>query len=295
MWKPSGGKLRALTFAPDGQTVATIGGESRFVILRDPLTGDPKKSFGATYTPPVAAVVFAPDGKYLAWVDRSGGVCVWAADPPGTAPAAVLSTTHSTSKMLAFDPTGDRLVTAGNLSVEWWNHPAETAAPRKPTGTERRQSRGAARAIAYTPDGELFLVGGRELEIWKPDLATPVGFVPLQRGEVRTMVASPDSSRVACVVKNTVRVCRLADRKWEATLHTGREMIYAAAFTPDGRSILTAGADGSVRFWDTTTWREARRFDWGIGKIHLAAFAPDGLTCAAAGEKGGVVVWDVDG
>ena len=69
---------------------------------------------------------------------------------------------------------------------------------------------------------------------------------------------------------------------------------FALAFSRDGRMLLTAGADGAVRFWDVGTWQEANRFDWGIGKIHLVAFAPDGLTCAATGENGQVVVWDVD-
>lgn len=290
-WKPGGGKLRVMAFSPDGKTMATVGGTSRFVVLRDPLTGEAKATFEG-HESPVIALAFSPDGAHVASL-AVGRVLVWAADKPESV-VAVLGPTHA-GRLLTFDPSGDRVVVTGNVCVEWWEHPARPAdAPRPPT-VESRVWGQHAHAIAFTPDGELFLVGSRELEIRKPDLTTPVGFVPLQRGEVRTMAVSPDGSRVACVVKNTVRVCRLADRKWEATLHTGREMIYAAAFTPDGQSVLTAGADGSVRFWDAATWRESRRFDWNIGKIHLAAFAPDGLTCAAAGEKGGVVVWDVDG
>jgi WD40 repeat protein len=69
----------------------------------------------------------------------------------------------------------------------------------------------------------------------------------------------------------------------------------ALAFSPDGRVLATAGADGRVVFWDPSTGERAQVFEWGIGPLHALSFAPDGLTCAAGGANGRVVLWDVDG
>jgi RNA polymerase sigma factor (sigma-70 family) len=39
--------------------------------------------------------------------------------------------------------------------------------------------------------------------------------------------------------------------------------VFFAAYTPDGKALVTAGRDGTVRLWDLATAREIRRFDWG--------------------------------
>jgi WD40 repeat protein len=68
----------------------------------------------------------------------------------------------------------------------------------------------------------------------------------------------------------------------------------AAAFSPDGRLLLTAGKEGLIHVWDNATYSRRTTFDWRIGDIHGVAFAADGLTAAAAGNET-VLLWDVDG
>jgi WD40 repeat protein len=41
------------------------------------------------------------------------------------------------------------------------------------------------------------------------------------------------------------------------------DAVYFAAYTPDGKALVTAGKDRTVRLWDLATGREIRRFDWG--------------------------------
>jgi WD40 repeat protein len=65
-------------------------------------------------------------------------------------------------------------------------------------------------------------------------------------------------------------------------------------FTPDGRFLLLARNDKTVRVWNTQTWREQAAFDWDIGAIVSVAVAPDGMRAAAGGDKGKIVVWDLD-
>ncbi len=41
------------------------------------------------------------------------------------------------------------------------------------------------------------------------------------------------------------------------------DAVLAAAYTPDGKQLLTAGRDRTVRLWELATGKETRRFAWG--------------------------------
>jgi RNA polymerase sigma factor (sigma-70 family) len=41
------------------------------------------------------------------------------------------------------------------------------------------------------------------------------------------------------------------------------DVVSFAAYMPDGRELMTAGRDKTVRLWDLATGKEIRRFDWG--------------------------------
>ena len=293
-WKAHSGKIHAMAFSPDGRTLATAGGTSRFVLLWDVLSGEQIAKLDG-HSAGVSAVEFSPDGQHLATLERGGNVLVWPTDAP-TRPVATLDSDKRYLRVLAFAPDGERLVGAGDLDVVWWDNPTQPlSTPRPQAGREGREMRSRVNCIRYMPDGSRFLIGSNDLEIWNLDLNTPFAFIrPTRHTGVHAMTVSPDGSRVAFTLKNGVPVYRLADRSRETTLHWGKKVVHAVAFSRDGRSLFTAGADGNVRVWDAATWQETRRFDWGIGNVRQVAFAPDGLTCAAGGQGGQVVIWDMD-
>jgi WD40 repeat protein len=68
----------------------------------------------------------------------------------------------------------------------------------------------------------------------------------------------------------------------------------AAAFAPDGRLLAAGRNDGTLRFYETASWRECAALDGSVGPVLDVAFAPDGMRAAAAGRKGKIVVWDID-
>ena len=62
----------------------------------------------------------------------------------------------------------------------------------------------------------------------------------------------------------------------------------------DGRRLVTASHDETVRVWDVAARNEVKVYDWKIGLVSALAIAPDGLTCAAGGTRGRIVVWDAE-
>jgi WD40 repeat protein len=67
-----------------------------------------------------------------------------------------------------------------------------------------------------------------------------------------------------------------------------------AAFHPSGRYLLLADNTSSIIAFDTTTWNEARKWNWNAGSLHAVAVSSDGTLAAAGGLRGAVVVWDWD-
>jgi RNA polymerase sigma factor (sigma-70 family) len=73
------------------------------------------------------------------------------------------------------------------------------------------------------------------------------------------------------------------------------DLIKAAAYSPDGTLLATAGQDGAVRLWDPATGKELAEFrDPDLGDIRCISFSADGKMLASAHRYGNLIhVWDV--
>ena len=64
--------------------------------------------------------------------------------------------------------------------------------------------------------------------------------------------------------------------------------------SPDDRTLLLGGRDGTVRFLDLATGRVRRASGRHVGAVVRATFGANGRIAATAGEDKRVIVWDVD-
>ncbi len=69
--------------------------------------------------------------------------------------------------------------------------------------------------------------------------------------------------------------------------------VYCAAFSPNGKKIISSGADGVLRLWEARTGRELRHFDALSGRVWAVAFMPDGRRAVSGGFDGSVRIWDL--
>ncbi len=70
------------------------------------------------------------------------------------------------------------------------------------------------------------------------------------------------------------------------------ESVNWSAFLPDGKSIITASFDGTMRWWDVATGKELRRFVGPEDGIELLAVSPDGKRLVSSGGAGRLAVTD---
>jgi WD40 repeat protein len=78
--------------------------------------------------------------------------------------------------------------------------------------------------------------------------------------------------------------------------------IYCVAWSPDGKNVLSASADHSLKLWDATSGMLVKEFkaykekDFEKGHrdgIYCAAFSPDGSKLASGSPERAIKIWNV--
>jgi WD40 repeat protein len=66
----------------------------------------------------------------------------------------------------------------------------------------------------------------------------------------------------------------------------------SVAFSPDSKTLVTSSADNSIRFWNTTTWKEIPPSLGQKEYVTALAFSPNGRTLATASHDGTMKLWN---
>jgi WD40 repeat protein len=72
--------------------------------------------------------------------------------------------------------------------------------------------------------------------------------------------------------------------------HTGP--VWAAAFSPDGKRVLTGSDDHTARLWDAVTGNAVATFEGHKGSVDAVAFSPDGKRVLTGSYDQTARLWD---
>jgi WD40 repeat protein len=140
------------------------------------------------------------------------------------------------------------------------------------------------------------------LRVDRPAVATSGPRVSAELERVFDMGDSPGrqprfsrDSKLLALTNAAGSVYLLRTSDWELLLrfeHQGGAT--AAAFSPDGRSLFTAGYDGVIRSWDVATGQPVTTMKGSAATVWTLDISPDGRKLVTGGEDSVARVWSLD-
>lgn len=326
-WKAHRGKIASLSFSRDGQFLASVTGSGRDIFIWDATAGELVRKLtvenprDAPAYIDAMAVCFSPDEPILAVVRRfyaevwntsdwtrvaesifpsligvpydvavSTGPTPWIA----CARSSVIevfeySIEHNNfaikkslpipnASQLSFSQNGQLLATHTQWSVTIWELPTGRGAQ-----SYRHASTNYAGPVRFTPDSSrLAFCYKKTIESLPAKLDDSDAVIREIGGTDNRPGLFDDFEPDVTTAANIIRYAGHTDKVW------------MLRYTPDGRTLISASSDGTVRMWEASTGLEIRCFDTKIGKIAAADVSPDGAIAAVGGANGEIVVWDLE-
>ena len=282
--------VTAVRFSPSGRVLA-VGGY-KDVRLMDAASGEALATL-ANQADYVRSIAFSPDGKLVAAAggapQQYGEIKIWDVE------------THQLIKTMqghkdciysiAWSPDG-KLIASGSYDklVKLWD---------VSTGKETLNLQDhidAVFAVAFSPDGKRLASASqdRTVKIWNVSTGKRLYSLSDAQDGLTDVAYSPTGDELAAVgYDKTIYIWKLGqeDGQLSRSLIADEDTLLSLTWSPDGKTIVTASSDQSIRFRDTKlnlTGVIDHQPDW----VEALDMSPDGKWLAAGRYDGTLSLYD---
>jgi dipeptidyl aminopeptidase/acylaminoacyl peptidase len=299
IWKGHDSGISGLDLSQDGTRLVTCGLDGT-IRLWDAHTGRTLRVLRSRETE-FYAVAFSHTAKFIVATGDKGEISVFDAQSGKT--VRELQGLEGWSVDLALSPDG-RFAAAWSMDghILIWDIEAN-AKPRVLAGDPGKWGM----SLAWSPDGRILAAGRVSITLWDFKKGTRSGELSGHKDFIRNMAFSPDGRLLASTgLDKTVRVWEIPAARELYTLRPEGFVhpstigpvtepilvpLLAVSFSPDGKTLATAGADRLVRLWEAETGRFIRSFQGHAMSVTALAFSPDGKTLYSASLDKTIRAW----
>jgi RNA polymerase sigma factor (sigma-70 family) len=307
-----GGSTTAVAFATDGRTVITMGVDG--LRIWDVATGKSLRHMANQADRNLYGGILASDAKQVLTAefgDKRAPLSLW------DVATGRLVRTFGDHPFLAacFSPDAKVLATLGSVQPRdpRYRGFTDVISLWDTTTGKRLRSWNGHKSGAYcglfTADGKTLISGGgdKTIRFWDVATGTQVRCWDTGQAAVGHFTLSGDGKHLAAIDlerDEPAGIAFPAGLAWSAaesirvwSMDSGKLVQHLAvsvpkarkvvsgftgvAFTPDGKSVIAAGAGNFARVWDLGTGKELRRHDMGVPGVWSMALSPDGKVLAA--------------
>lgn len=279
-------------FSPNGKYVATVSRDGTARLWAADGAGDIRILRG--HTRPVVGLDFSDDSTLLATVAEDGTARVWDVEDHNS--ELILEGHKKTVRGAGVSESRHIVTASADKTARLWS---------LKNGRLRLMTtlRGHEKEVIYagiSPNGKVAFTGSLDgtARIWRisktasKTSANPVKTIQLEQAGRPTFVTfSPDGDKLLTSSTDTVWVIDTKTGKRTA-LRGHRGEVRHASFSRDGKRVVTAANDRTVRLWSTDGAGKPVVLRGHEGSVYYASFSPDGARVATASWDGTARVWN---
>jgi eukaryotic-like serine/threonine-protein kinase len=297
-----------LAFSPDGKRIASgaADGTSQVWDVADGAPVGPR----LRQRDRIIHLTFSPHGQRLLTSSEGGAAMIWrVADGE---PLVEPMRHKSVVRWAVFSPDGCRVATAGDdNSARVWD--ANTGMPLTPL----LRANGSVNRVAFSPDGRRLATASDDgtARLWdvacrhqaqvldeadvflsRVDRDMRLGSLAALRRPALPDQTSPDGRFVLKIDKDSrsaMRVCDIHSSEPVTPPLAHHAEITYAAFSPDGRMVVTTSIDQTARVWDAANGAPLSPPLRHASGIEFADFSPDGRRLVTASDDNTARIWDI--
>lgn len=179
---------------------------------------------------------------------------------------------------------------------EVWLWDIKTQQRRRSIPIKRGKDSTICGALCYSHDGKTLAIGettGR-VRVVEAETSTAMGEFMLT-GRTMALAFSRDDRVLAAgsaYIDPNVLIWDVASRRIVKALGGHDGFITHLAFSPDGKILVSASADQTMRLYRTSDWSAGPVLIGHTDEVWSAAYSPDGKQIVSACKDGGIFVWE---